>query len=264
MQKKAYILQLAILTSDLALPHKTASVPAAVESIVTHNQAVHMGLKLRIINYHALATIIKSDVERLTGKPTTINTLVVAIKRFSDSLVEEEKKKLPGLDVLRGATITLTSDVADVTIRSKKSESHGILKKIVEISSQLDESPDLFKSSSLIKLVANEKEYKSLIRPELGKSRIAKELMGLSKLTLHLSPQAKRDSGFSLYISELLYRQGINVIHSYIDEDTVILVNKGDAPRAYEILEQEILHSERKVAATMLKAVRKNHSLRQQ
>ena len=250
------------LTSDQALPHKSASVPAAVESIVTHNQAIHMGLKLRIINYHALATIIKSDAERLTGKPTTINTLVVAIKRFSDSLVEEENKKLPGQDVLRGATITLTSDIVDVTIRSKKSEFPSILKKIVEISSQLDESLDLFKSSNLLKLVASEKEYKSLIRPELGKSRIAKESMGLSKLTLHLSPLAKRDSGFSLYISELLYRQGINVIHSYIDEDTVILVNKGDAPRAYEILEQEIMHSEHKVAGMILKPVRKNRSLR--
>jgi hypothetical protein len=232
------------------LPHKNTSVPAVVESIVTHNQAVHIGLKLRIINFHALATVIKSEVEKITRKPTTINTLVVAIKRFSDSIIEEENKKLPGLDVLGGATITLTSDIADVTIKSKKSEFPGILKKIVEISSQLDESPDLFKSSNLIKLVASEKEYKSLIRPELGKSRIAEELMGLSKLTLHLSPLAKRDSGFALFISELLYRNGINVIHSYIDEDTIILVNKVDAPRAYEILEQEIMRSEQKVVAS--------------
>jgi hypothetical protein len=230
------------------LPHKSASVPAAVESILTHNQAVHMGLKLGIINYHALSNIIKSDVEKLTGKPTTINTLVVAIKRFSDSLAEENEK-LPALDVLKDATITLTSDVADVTIRSKKTEFPSILKKIAEISSPLDESPDLFKSSNLIKLVASEKDYKSLIRPELGKLPIAKELLGLSKLTLRLSPLAKRDSAFSLFISELLYRQGIDVIHSYIDEDTVILVNKGDAARAYEILEQEITRSEQKVKA---------------
>jgi len=242
------------------LPHKSASVPAAVESIVTHNQAVHMGLKLHLINYHALATIIKSDVEKLTGKSTTVNTLVVAIKRFSDSLAEEGKK-LPNLDILRDATITLTSNVADVTIRSKKSEFPMILRKIVEITSKLDESPDLFKSANLIKLVAGEEEYKSLIRPELGKSRIAKELLGLSKLTLHLSPLVKRDSGFSLYISELLYREGIDVVHSYIDEDTVILVNKGDAPRAYEILEQEIMRTEHKVAAPTPKAVRKNRGL---
>lgn|SRR5487761_94364 len=218
------------------------SVPSAVESIVTHNQAVHTCLKLHVVNYHALATVIKSEVEKLTGKPATINTLVVAIKRFSDTLAAESRK-LPPMDILRDATITLTSDVADVTIRPKKTEFPGILKKIVEISSRLDETPDLFKSSNLIKLIASEKEYKSLIRTELGKTRITRELMGLSKLTLHLSPLVKRDSGFALFISELLYRHGINLIHSFIDEDTVILVNKGDASKAYEILQSEIIRS---------------------
>ena len=215
--------------------------PVAVESIATHNQAIHTCLKLRIVNYHALAAVIKPEVEKITGKPTTINSLVVAIKRFSDTLVEENKKLPAPLSILRDATITLTSDIADVTIRPKKTEFLSILRKIIEVSSGLDEAPDLFKSSNLIKLVTGEKEYKSVIRTELGKSHIEKELMGLSKLTLHLSPMAKRDSGFALFITELLYRNGIEAVHSYIDEDTVILVNKADAPRAYEILDQEII-----------------------
>ncbi len=248
MSKKLYILPKQSTDPErfLFLAHNNLSVPLAVEWIVTHNQAVHICLKLGIVNYHALASVVKSDVERLTGKPTTINTLVVAIKRFSDSIARDDARrgrKLPPFDVLRDARITLTSDVAGVTIRPRKAEFPSILKKIVEMSSQLDESPDLFKSSNLIKLVADEKEYKSLIRAQLEKPHIAEELLGLSKLTLHLSPKAKRDSGFALFISELLYRWGINVIHSYIDEDTVILVNKGDAPRAYEILEQEIIDS---------------------
>lgn len=221
------------------LAHNGPSVPVAVESLVTRNPAIHMCLKLRIVNYHALAAIIKPEVEKITSKPTTINTLVVAIKRFSDSLTEENKKLPAPLGILRDATITLTSNIADVTLRPKKTEFLGVLKKIVEISSQLDESPDLFKSSNLIKLVAGEKEYKSVIRNELGKSHIAKELMGLSKLTLHLSPTAKRDAGFALFISELLYRKGIEVVHSYIDEDTVILVNEADAPRDFEILDKK-------------------------
>ena len=215
---------------------------------------MHTCLKLKIINFHALATIIKAEVEKLTRKPTTINTLVVAIKRLSDT--HEQDRKLPPLEILKDATITLTSDVADVTIRPKKSEFPGLLKKIVEISSRLDDSPDIFKSSNIIKLVADEKEYKSLIRSELGKTQITKELTGLSKLTLLLSPHAKRDSGFNLFISDLLYRQGIEVVHSYIDEDTVILVNKLDAPRAYEILEQEIMRSEEVIENPKVKSRR--------
>jgi hypothetical protein len=232
---------------DLNLAIRHPSVPAAVESIVTRNQAIHTCLKLRIINYHALASVIKPEVEKITSKPTTINSLVVAIKRFSDTL-EVGNKKLPAPHtILKDATISLTSDVTDVTIRPKKAEFLDTLKKIVEASSQLDEAPDLFKSSGLIKLVAGEKEYRSVIRTKLGKSHIERELTGLSKLTLHLSPLAKRDSGFALFITELLYRNGVDVVHSYIDEDTVILVNKADAPRAYEILDQEIIRTKQVV-----------------
>ena len=219
------------------------SVPIAVESIVTRNQAINTCLKLRIVNYHALASIVKPEVEKITGKSTTINTLVVAIKRFSDTLIIENKKLPAPIEILNDATIVLTSDVVYITIRPKKSEFLNILKKIVDVSSQLDEAPDLFKSSNLIKIVSSEKEYRSIIRGELGKSQIEKELMGLSKLTLHLSPNAKKEPGFALFISELLYRNGIEAVHSYIDEDTIILVKKADAPRAYETLDQEIMRN---------------------
>jgi hypothetical protein len=218
-----------------------------VGSIITHNQSFHTSVKLGIVNYHALAGVIKPEVEKITGKPTTINSLVVAIKRFSDTLLRENKDLPAPFKILKDATITLTSDVADVTIRPKKTEFLSILKKIVELSSQLDEAPDLFKSPNLIKLVAGEKEYRSVIRAGLGKSHFGKELMGLSKLTLHLSPTAKMDQGFALFITELLYRNGIETVHSYIDEDTIILVKKADAPKAYEIIDREIIRTKQTV-----------------
>ncbi len=225
---------------------------------MAHNQVFHTALKLKIVNYHALAKVIKLEVEKLTGKPTTVNTLVVAIKRFSDTLTQGKKEYYPPSGILRDATITLTSDVADITIRSKKSQFPNILKRIVEISSRLDESPDLFKSPNLIKLIANEKEYESLIRPELREVHDVEEMAGLSKLTLHLSRSKEKYSGFALFIAELLYRQGINVVHSYIDEDTIILVKKEDAPRAYDVLQQEILRSEEESAGAIPKG-RKPH-----
>jgi hypothetical protein len=76
----------------------------------------------------------------------------------------------------------------------------------------------------------------------------------LSKLSLRLSPMARKDAGFDLFISELLYRNGIEAVHSYIDEDTIILVNKSDAPRAFEILDQEILRTKQVVPIPRLKS----------
>jgi hypothetical protein len=222
------------------------SIPAAVNSIITHNQPVYSCLKVKIVNYHALAKLIKLDVEKLVGRRTTINTLVVAIKRFSDNIDREVLAIERPMNTLRDATISLTSDVADVTVRPKKSEVSEVLKKIIDISSRLDEPPDILKSSNLIKLVADEKEYRSHIRSELhkGGDHVVRELIGLSRLTIHLSADIEgKDPSFPLFISELLYRQGVNVIHSYIDEDTIVIVSKSDGPRAYEIIHREIMRA---------------------
>jgi hypothetical protein len=241
------------------------SVPAAVDSIITHNQAIYTCIKQKLVNYHALASTIRSEIERLTGKPVSTNTIVVAIKRFSDGVIGasgpngSNKVSLSAGSTLRDAKLTLTNDVAHVTIRPKKSGLPTVVKRVLELSSDLQEPPYLFKLSNLIKLVADEKEYKSLIRSKLDRSHIAKEITGLSKLTLRLSEDAERDSGFALFISELLYRNGIDVIHSYIDEDTIIIVNKEDGPRAYDVIEREIVRSEeeeeqqRPVAVTMIR-----------
>ncbi|MHB1909218.1 MAG: hypothetical protein ACYCQJ_10180 [Nitrososphaerales archaeon] len=221
------------------------SVPAAVSTIITHNQPVYTCLKQKIVNFHALAVIIKPDVEKLTRKRTTINTLVVAIKRFSDNVVQD-RSNLETISVaLKDATISLVSNVVDVTLRPKKSEFLEVLKRIADLSSRLDESPDILKSSSLIKLVLNERDYESKIRPDLKKKNIIeRESKGLSRITIHLSPDVKRDPGFSLFVSELLYQQGVNVIHSYIDEDTIVIVDKLDGPRAYDIIQREIVRAE--------------------
>jgi hypothetical protein len=223
------------------------SVPAAVNSIITHNQPIYSCLKAKIVNFHALAKLIKPDVEKIAARRTSINTLVVAIKRFSDNI----DRKRPGIErpmnTLRGASITLTSDVADITLRPRKSEFPAVLKKIVDISSRLDESPDILKSSNLIKLVADEKEYRSRIRSELRKvgDHFLRELTGLSRLTIHLSAEVEgKDPSFPLFISELLYQQGVNVVHSYIDEDMIVIVEKPDGPRAYDIIQREIMHAE--------------------
>jgi hypothetical protein len=45
---------------------------------------------------------------------------------------------------------------------------------------------------------------------------------------------------FGLFLTELLYRHGINLRQTYIGEETVLIVDRNDGPRAYEIMRQEI------------------------
>ncbi len=222
------------------------TVPSAVSSIITKNQPIYESVKQKLINYHALAAKIKPEVEKLTGRKTSINTIVVAIKRFSDT-VTNVKAEEP-LDILRDARITLASRIADVTIKTKKSEFPTLLKQLTEISSMLNEPPHIFYLSNSIKLVADVGDYETSIRPRLGKWPVIKEERDASKLSLHLSSEAKMIPGFASLITELLYRSGINLINTYIGEETILILDRNDGPRAFEILEREIVRSKKEPA----------------
>jgi hypothetical protein len=227
------------LAGDLALVSRP-SIPAVVASIITHNPPVYECLKAKLINYHALAANIKSEVEKKAGKPTTVNTIVVAIMRFSDSVREAEGKSEGALSVLRAARITLASDVVDVTIKTKKSELLSMVKLIAELSSALNEPVHLFQLSNSIKLTADEAEYTALIRGSLGKGHIAKETTKLSRLDIHLSPEVEITPEFGLFLTELLYRHGIRIHQTYIGEETILILDRDEGPKAYEILREEI------------------------
>ncbi|MBI2183986.1 MAG: hypothetical protein HYU39_03400 [Thaumarchaeota archaeon] len=231
---------------------RNLSVPAAVASIVTHNPAVYECLKQKIVNYHALAANIKPEVEKQVGKPASINTIVVALTRFSDTITKVGKPK--PLLILREARITLASDVVDVTIKSKKFELFQIVKRIADLSSSLNEPIHLFQLSNSIKLIADEREYNSLIHSSLDKILIARETARLSRLAIHLSAEVETTPEFGFFLTELLYRHGIKLRHTYIGEETILILGRDDGPKAYEILRQEIDRSRTALPKEKIKA----------
>lgn len=225
------------------------SIPTVVESIITHNPAVYECFKQKLVNYHALAANIKNEVEKMAGKPTTINTIVVAITRLSNTVAEVSKPQ-PFL-ILKDARITLASDVVDITIKGNKSELLQTVKRIADLSSNLNEPIHIFQLSNSIKLIADESEYVSTISSSLDKVLIARETTQLSRLGVHLSAAVEMAPDFGLFLTELLYRHGISIRDTYIGEETVLILGRDDGPRAYEVLRREIDKSR----ATLVEAV---------
>jgi hypothetical protein len=104
----------------------------------------------------------------------------------------------------------------------------------------LNEPIHLFQLSNSIKLTADEAEYTTLIRGALGKGHIAKETTKLSRLDIHLSPEVETTPEFGLFLTELLYRHGIRIHQTYIGEETILILDRDEGPKAYEILREEI------------------------
>jgi len=220
------------------MPRESPSIPTVVASIITRDLPLYECFKRKVVNYHAVAASIKPEVERAAGRQTTINTIVVAITRFSDGRAKPDGSRAAG--ILKGAHIALASDVVDVTIRARKSELYEVAKRIGELSGDLSEPTRMFQLSNSIELIADEDEYESLIKPALEGFDIRRERTELSRLDIHLSPAAEPTPEFGLLLAELLYRHGISIRQSYIGEETVLIIGRADGPRAYEILQEEI------------------------
>jgi hypothetical protein len=212
------------------------TISETVIDLISRNHPVYEHLRMGLINYHALAERIKPTVDRITGRDVNIGTMVVVIKRFSDS---QSKLGLPStMSVLRNSKMTLSSGVVDVTITPKREAFINELKRLVELSTELHERPHIFPLVNSIKIIADENDYGKL--KNALKSRYSlKPRLNAAKITIHLSEEAERSAGIAAYITDLLYRDGINIVDAFLGyEDIILILNESDGPRAYTILEE--------------------------
>src|SRR5207245_10233923 len=152
----------------LTIHRNSTSVTESVLEILTRNYPIYQCLKMKLMNFHSLAEFIQPQVQQLSGKEASINTLVVAIKRFSDTL---SNSKGPDTSrVLEDARISLSSDIVDVTIRAPKTQFSTIVKELSDAAGELSEFPHIFPLSNSIKLILPSEDY-ALIHGKMGHLR---------------------------------------------------------------------------------------------
>ncbi len=217
------------------------SVPEAVREILTRNYPIYQCLKMKLMNFHSLAQLIQPQVRQLSGKEATVNTLVVAIKRFSDTLSNSNSPDASR--VLKDARISLSSGIVDVTIRAPRTQFSSIVRELSDAAGELSEFPHIFPLSNSIKLILPGEDY-DLVRRKLEHLREAATQANVAKLTLNLSPRAEMTPGIASYVTELLFRSGVNILDAYLGYgDIIMVVDDKDGPLAYDVLLRDIYSS---------------------
>ena len=193
---------------------------------------------MKLMNFHSLAEFIQPQVQQLSGKEASINTLVVGIKRFSDTLSNSNSPD-PS-KVLKDARISLSSGIVDVTIRAPRNQFSAIVKELSEVAGELSEFPHIFPLSNSVKLILPEEDY-TLVRGKLAHLREAATQANVAKLILNLSPRAEMTPGIASYITELLFRNSVNILDAFLGYgDIIMVVDDKDGPLAYDVLQREI------------------------
>ncbi len=212
---------------------QTFSVPHAVKQIIGSNTLFFQALSTGIANYTALAQKIKPEVEKLTRSEVNINTLVVAIKRFADSLDEIEYEYHPVFD---GVRMTLTGSIIDIDFQ-EADDVYEVLDEIFELGSGYN----LFRTNKQIRLFAEDinevrNVFKSSLKRSTGEIRD-----GLSKITITVQSDKENTYEILSIVFSILYNNRIPLYNAFFSQNEIILIlDMSDAAKAYEIIREKL------------------------
>ena len=212
---------------------QTFSVPHAVREVIGSNTLFFQALSTGIANYTALAQKIKPEVEKLTKSEVNINTLVVAIKRFADSLDENDYEFHPFFD---GVRMTLTGSIIDIDFH-ESDDAYQVLDEIFELGSGYN----MFRTNKQIRLFAEDMdEIRSMFKSS-HKGATGEINDGLSKITITVQSDRENTYEELSIVLSILHNNRIPLYNAFFTQNEIVLIlGMDDAARAYEVIREKL------------------------
>ena len=212
-----------------------------VRELVLQRPCLLYCMAMGIINFSELARKVKKDVEKRLGRRTSDDAVKMALIRTADevgkmwSMLENKLRSLVGNSI-----ITLQTDIAVLTYDKDVSD------KIIEVLSSLSNARFLqytqgFQSTTVFISMEDLEEFLKLVDEN------AEVIMRDQSAIIIKSPRdIITTPGFIAYITTMLAWNGINInqVISCHDE-TILIIDRKDALRTYNILEELILSQRR-------------------
>ena len=215
------------------------SVPEVVREIITRNRSIYDCMKMDLINYTALAVKIQPDIERILGNSVNLNTVVVAIKRYSDSF--EIKEEVKEESVLKNARLVLTDGIMDIKFSIKDSNKINPM-EILEKFSKVTNNFEFFRVSDSFRFLAEDMED---IRQIFSNVSNKEDMFstGLAKIRISI-PTSQNQSDVVSYVAEVLHTNGIELVNAFFSQDSIVIIlNEKNSSRAYDILHSDIMRA---------------------
>ncbi len=216
---------------------QTYSVPHAVRQIIGSSTLFFQALSTGIANYTALAQKIKPEVEKLTKSEVNVNTLVVAIKRFADSLDGIDYEYHP---IFEGVRMSLTGSIIDIDFH-ETDDVYQVLDEIFELSSGYN----MFRTNKQIRLFAEDIDEIRTMFKSSPKRAIGEITDGLSKITITVQSDKENTYEVLSLVLSLLHNNRILLYNAFFTQNEIILIlGMNDAAKAYEVIREKLYGQE--------------------
>jgi aspartokinase len=207
------------------------SVQDAVRIIVSRNPYLYRGLRMRVVNYSALARYIQEEVENVFGENVDPNTIVTAIMRLSNQIFEPEELRNP----FSGSRINLITGVSEVLIRVPPIIHGEVVKKIADLKVFDNYMTSLRQSSGGIRLLTNSSDAERL--REALSDHVVDVQNGFAEMHVKLPSAMMGLEGALTIVVDSLAQNGVQTVDTSISENEINLVlQEEDAGRAIESL----------------------------
>ena len=216
---------------------QTYSVPHAVRQIIGSSTLFFQALSTGIANYTALAQKIKPEVEKLTKSEVNVNTLVVAIKRFADSLDGIDYEYHP---IFEGVRMSLTGSIIDIDFH-ETDDIYQVLDEIFELGSGYN----MFRTNKQIRLFAEDIDEIRTMFKSSPKRAIGEITDGLSKITITVQSDKENTYEVLSLVLSLLHNNRIPLYNAFFTQNEIILIlGMNDAAKAYEVIREKLYGQE--------------------
>ncbi len=220
------------------MPKEKVSIAKAVKELVLSRPAIRECLVLGIINYSALARVLLEELER-KGIKTSAGAVKMALIRIGEELKKERasfEEKIK--NVIAKTVIELQSDLIVVT-----AEKRAVLSRIERLSKVMEKARffQLTQGVETFTIVVSSEEKDEIIKI-LGRENIVDLIEGQTAIVLISPEDIIETPGIVAFITLALSFNGINIIQVIsCHKDTIFVLDRRDAPKAYQILEELIL-----------------------
>ena len=216
--------------------YKGKGISEAVRKIIDSDPCMQEALAAKVVSYSELARRIHPMVERLVGEEVSVNSIKIALTRYTPPQARERAPRRRVLDLLARSSLELRSSVAVVT--AYRDKFRAAMEAILGIEAKA-RLLLVLQSINTFTMIIDE-EHLDKILEVLGDS-VVEEYRNQAAVIIVSPEDLVKTPGFVAHVTSLIASEGINITQiesSYTD--TILVLDKDDAIRAFDILNKSI------------------------
>jgi hypothetical protein len=218
----------------------TKNLAEVVRELVDSYPYLKDGLSLGVVNYSAMARKLREPIVKKVGKNVNEETIIVALRRYADSLAKEGSEPISSQlkEIISKSTMSLRDDIICFILN----RSPVVLKALQELYNKIEweKGEFMFLICGIGEIMVVVDSINRSKVEELVENEIVDRFDELATVTVRSPMDVEKIPGFLHHFAEKTSDRGISIEIVSTARETHFIVNRKDAMEVYKIFKETI------------------------